>query len=377
MNHKKKIGIDYRVFQSGYANKGVGNYLHHLLSFFVSQTSSLYEFSFFLFANEPIHDHGFLESLQGKIRCYYIKKAKRFDWFWENVRLPLLIYKAKLDLYLATVCLGPIRSIELPFFQPVCTVGIVFDLNIINCTYDPLSQVYRKMKSYRIQMRSIKRCPKIITISEYVKQDLVNKFNLLSHQIEVIYPETNRFIYKESIPFNKIKFYIIMIGESPNKNISTGIKAFNKAKKYLPELEMVIVGKKEKILKQMTDHEPLQGIFFNDSVDSEQMRALYNNAQMLMYLSLDEGFGLPILEAMVCGCPVIASNRLCLKEAAGNATIQVNPFSVDEIAKAIREIIYNPQLRERLIRLGFERVRYFRESGSKGKMVSIVSSLIQ
>ena len=100
-------------------------------------------------------------------------------------------------------------------------------------------------------------------------------------------------------------------------------------------------------------------VIFTDHISDELLIALYNRALVFLYPSLFEGFGLPLLEAMACGCPVVASNTSCIPEVAGDAGVYIDPYSADDFISGVKRILDDADLRKRCIEKGLERVKKF------------------
>ena len=109
-------------------------------------------------------------------------------------------------------------------------------------------------------------------------------------------------------------------------------------------------------------------------VDEEDLPCLYNLASVYVYPSLYEGFGIPILEAQSCGCPVVTSNKSCLPEISGNGAVFINPYNTEDIVKSILRIINNSDLRKKLISEGYKNKKKFNWNKSAKKVIEIIKS---
>lgn len=217
---------------------------------------------------------------------------------------------------------------------------------------------------------SIKKAKKIITISNSSKNDIIKTYGVKANKIAVIYPGIRKISVNERVlnmnELNK-KFgiegdYILFVGTlQPRKNISKLIEAFSKLKKQ--NLKLVIVGKKgwlyEDILNAPAKFGISEKVKFLDFVNDEDLPSLYKNALCFVLPSLYEGFGLPVLEAMQYGCPVLTSNVSSLPEAGGDGAIYFDPQNADDIAQKIEEVISNKNLREEMVKKGYNQVKKF------------------
>ena len=220
--------------------------------------------------------------------------------------------------------------------------------------------------------KTIKSADKIISISHHTKQDLIKYFKITEDKIKVIHlaanenykPLNEKEIINIKQKYNLNYSFILYVGTlEPRKNIPTLLKALYKLKKQGIKHKLVITGKKGwkyKSIFETIDKLNLQkDVIFTGYVPDEDLPALYNAADLFVYPSLYEGFGLPPLEAMACGTPVITSNTSSLPEVVGDAGIMVNPYDVDELANKIYEVLTNDGLREELSKKGLERAKLF------------------
>jgi len=211
----------------------------------------------------------------------------------------------------------------------------------------------------------LKRTDQIIAVSKNTKKDILEYFPSLKDQITIIYEavdksfrkiknlEKTRRKYKLDLPF------IFSLGSlNPRKNLVTLIKAFSKLKTQGLKHKLVIGGREgwrfENIFQQARDLVKKGEIIFTDFIPEEDLPYFYNLADLFVFPSLYEGFGIPILEAMACGCPVITSNISSMPEVAGRAALFINnPLDVDEIASKITQVLINSNLKKGLIKKGF------------------------
>ena len=227
----------------------------------------------------------------------------------------------------------------------------------------------------------LKKCAVIITVSENSKKDIAEYYGIRPEKIVVVHnsydSETFRFIHlvDERIPSTSGE-YILAVGASyPNKNIERVLEAYSKII-YKISSNLVIAGGRRqyiKILKARVNELNLNGrVTFLDYVESKKMQSLYSNAVMLVFPSIYEGFGIPPLEAMACGCPVVASNASSIPEVCGDAAFYVDPYNVESIADGICKVLTDERLRDDLIAKGFKRVKDFSWNESAKKILNII-----
>ncbi|MCD6225788.1 glycosyltransferase family 4 protein, partial [bacterium] len=217
---------------------------------------------------------------------------------------------------------------------------------------------------------SCKKADKVIVPSLNTKEDLVKILNIPSTKIVVI-PEAARDDYKKisnKEMLEKIKqkyklprkFILFTGGVTPRKNLTRAIRAFVLAKKKLKDLYFVITGPKSwKNEKELALIEENEHIIKTGFIEDKDMPGLYNLALLYLYPSLYEGFGLPILEAQACGCPVICSHSSSLPEVGKDSVYYVNPLKEKDIAEGIIRVLSNKKLRAKLIRKGYQNAKRF------------------
>jgi len=219
----------------------------------------------------------------------------------------------------------------------------------------------------KLDIRGIKRASHIIAISQNTRNDLITYLTIPDDRISVIYNGVDHSIFKPYDVKLLNKPYILYIGsERPRKNLDRLFEAFAKLKGEFPELKLVKVGtpgRSEKYrrdtMKKLGSLGITRDIIFIDHMPELELAYYYSSATLLAYPSFYEGFGLPPLEAMACGCPVITSNTSSLPEVVGEAGIMVNPYDTDSLVKAMRQVLTDAKLRDDMIRKGFEQSKRF------------------
>ena len=219
-----------------------------------------------------------------------------------------------------------------------------------------------------------KRAKYIVAISQSTKNDLTSFLKIKSDKIKVIYPSySSKFKLNKNYvlsgalnKYNLPKNFILFIGTlEPRKNIITLIEAFHDliVNYKITEYKLVVVGKKgwhyEDIFKKVEELNLKSKIIFTGYVRGKDLSFLYCAAICFVYPSLHEGFGLPVLEAMACGCPVVASNVSSLPEVAGEAAFLFNPYSSKELSNALNGILTDYSLRSKMKQAGLEQVQKF------------------
>jgi glycosyltransferase involved in cell wall biosynthesis len=252
-------------------------------------------------------------------------------------------------------------------------------LMIHDISYEHFPNYFSKIEWLRNKIlitRSIKKYARIITVSEFSKNDLVQTYGINPQKIAVTYNGLgNSFRVLEKTDqhlkiFKKFGIggkYILFVGRiDARKNLSGLIKSFIILKNFykIPH-QLVIAGGKSFLPREIRRQLDLDKvnykneIIFTGYLPEEELPVFYNYADVFVYPSLYEGFGLPVLEAMACGCPVVASNVASIPEVLGEAGILVTPTDIDELATAIYRVISDNNLRRQLSQAGLARAALF------------------
>jgi glycosyltransferase involved in cell wall biosynthesis len=264
---------------------------------------------------------------------------------------------------------------------------IPLEKTIITC-HDLIPWVYEKNHSsyWHDNIKGLKKSDVIITVSEFSKKEIIKHLNYPSHKIQVIpdavdhsvyYPQRDKEILK-TLKISSDKKIILYVGsETPRMNLPTLIRAFDDLKKDFPNVKLIkigdpqILGSRHKILNLIRHLNLQEDVIFKGYIADDELPLWYNAADLLVYPCLYAGFGLPPLEAMACGTPVITSNTTSLPEVVGDAGIMVNPTNSDSIADKIHEILTNSCLRESLVKKGLKRAKMFSWNQSAQKTLDV------
>lgn len=288
-----------------------------------------------------------------------------FDMFWwRQVVIPATARKWRADAIFCADFVAPFST-----HRPV--VIIVFDLLFYeDQKYDPFRRTYHR----QFVPWSVKKASRIITISQASKQAIIKKFGSPDEKIAVAYPGVADVFYK--IPKAKAlsnlqkKYavpsqFTLFVGSLDNsrRNLDTVLSAFaTLSPGVAPKLVIVgLFGHGHETVLHKVAHLNLQDrILFTGFVSDEELRWFYNAADLFVYPSLGEGFGMTVLEAMACGCPVISSDRMSLPEVVGDAGILLSdPTDPEELATQMAAILSTPDLRADLARRSQERAQTF------------------
>ena len=323
------IGIDAREGAKS-RRAGKGEYVYQLITALIPNTQ--HQLVLFLDQDPPA------EWKKSNVRCL-VWKISAWAWQWRVFWYLELL--RPVDVYLATTSLiipALVRSV------PIVTALMDFVSFLFPDQHNLKAVVLEK-----IWMRpALRYSRKLIAISENTKQDAVRLFRVEPHKITVTYLAASFSQDTKTYPLPRRPIILFVGTFEPRKNLERVIAAFNQIKPLVPEALLILVGHwgwQSQAIKQAIQENPYQAdIKILTDVDNSQKRSVYQQAKVLVFPSLYEGFGLPPLEAMACGVPVITSRSSSLPEVVGDAGILVDPTSVGEIADALQKILLKPEL---------------------------------
>jgi glycosyltransferase involved in cell wall biosynthesis len=293
---------------------------------------------------------------------------------WHQMRLPAAVKQDGLDVFYSPVPEGMLA----PKCPQVVTVHDLLPLHF--------PEVYPRLRHYcrYVLPRILDASAAIIVDSESTARDLRAAGLVNGLPMHVVYPGFDAPAFRpagdDEVSEVRQAFglgdYVLAVGEArPYKNIRRLIEAF--ARVEVPSLQLVIVGKigsrDRGILQAAAEFGVEDRVRFLGFVPDEQLAALYTGALAFVFPSLYEGFGIPPLEAMACGCAVVASNAASIPEVCGEAALYVDPLDVDSIAAGIQRVVLDSNLRGSLIRAGAEQVRCF----SYAQVASAIRSIVR
>lgn len=351
---------------------GVSVYTLNLLHYFKKTSSGDLKFQVFL-KTKPLQ-------LLPSEKQYFSYKIVEPVFLWSQLFLPLyLIHKKRVDGFFSPAHYAP-------RFCPAPSVVTVHDLSYFYYPKDFLKKDLHKLINWT--RYSVKRAKKVIAVSKTTKQDLMKFYKLPEGKIEVIYNGYEKKIKSQSFDKLrienwklKIKNYILYVGTlQPRKNLPVLIKAFQTFKKENREFKLVIVGRKGWLYKEIFDLvlrlELKKDVVFTGFVEDDELVSLYKHAFCFVMPSLYEGFGIPILEAMSFGCPVVSSNASSLPEIGGDACIYFNPTQQDELTAKLKLLKENEKLRNELITKGEQRIKLFSWEKCAQKTLEVITSIV-
>ncbi|MBI5680824.1 MAG: glycosyltransferase family 4 protein [Methanobacterium sp.] len=263
--------------------------------------------------------------------------------------------------------------------------------SILTC-HDLIPWAYEKNRSsfWKNNLIGLKKADKIITVSEFSKNEIIKYAKYPKDKISVIPNAVDHSIYYKNPNkdiLNKLNIgeneqIILYVGsEEPRQKVDILIKSFAKLKKKLPKIKLIkigdsnLYGAREKLLKLIEDLNLKKDVIFIGYVPDDELPEWYNAADLFVYPCAYAGFGLPPLEAMACGTPIITSNTTSLPEVMGNAGIMINPNNIEDLSENMYEILTNGSLREDLISKGLKRAKMFNWDESAEKTFEVYNEL--
>ncbi len=317
------------------------------------------ENSYFLYTNREIP---FPLQLPDNFQVVLVRRPYPRLQLWYQIGLPLRIGKDRLDLYHDTLFLLPFFIGRLP--------GVITIHDLSGLLMPDFHQRKVSLTSKLIPL-AVKKARRIIAVSRFTKEEVERLFPSARGKVRVVYNGVSS-IFKPSPPEEvdrvREKYgirgnYIMYLGTiEPRKNLKGLLRAFSTLRNKIPHW-LVIVGMKgwkyEGVFQLLRELDIEKRVLFTGFVPTQDLPPLYSGADVFVYPSFYEGFGIPVLEAMACGTPVVVSSASSLPEVVGGAGLLADPRSPSDIAMKIMRIIEEPQLAEKLSSLGRKRAGKF------------------
>lgn len=316
-----------------------------------------------VFSHSPINAELFGDGVE-----INITRGRRF---WTQTVLSRALFRVRPDLLFL-----PIQTV--PLYRPanLKVVATIHDLDFLE--YPKMYETKNRILLRWFSRVVARNATKLIAVSEYTKNEVIKFYKRDKRDIAVVYHGFDRknfrppvsFEEKEAVVGNIQKKYgipgnvILFVGAmQPRKNINRLIDAFELYKAGGDRVNLVLVSgngwREKEIMKRIQGSSFLKDIHVLKKVPYRDLTALYWNASVSVLVSIAEGFGLPVLEAMACGTPVLTSNNTALSEIARASAILVEPADGNAIANGLEKILADSQTKKRLIEAGFDRVAGF------------------
>lgn len=378
-----RIGIDARFY--GPTGKGLGRYTQEIVDNvikIINATESPDQGSGALFGLEKtdiivfLGADNFSQFIPSSDNVKKVFLPIRWYSWREQIIMPRIIKKEKLDLI-------HYPHFNVPIMAPGKFVVTIHDLILTHfptlraTTLSPILYYFKNI-AYRLIIRcAIKKARKVITVSEFTKRDLMKKFSVAANKIVVTYEgvadlsksrneifpdEDGGSDFLKNYNFLQSKFLLYVGNAYPHKNLEFLLTSFKTLLDSCPDLRLVLVGKEDYFYQQLHQiasklelwrvNDENSPVIFAGYVSDKNLEYLYQKSICYVFPSKYEGFGLPPLEAMSHGCPVVSSDRAALPEILGSAALYFNPDNADDFIAGVKEILNDNDLRMDLIAKG-------------------------
>ncbi len=355
-----RIGIDARFF--GPVGKGLGRYTQRLIEN-LETTDNVNQYFVFL------RKENFGEYQPKNKNFHKVMADYRWYTFSEQIKMPRLLNKYNLDLV-------HFPHFNIPLFYQKDFIITIHDLILIhfptvkNTTLNPFFY-WLKFTAYKLVIWSaIKRAKKVIAVSNFTREDIFKNYRIAPNKLVMTYEACDRPAGKSVLnteeilkKYGIIKPYIIYVGNAyPHKNLEALVLAFRKIKEIKKNLKLVLVGKENFFylrLKKTVAKNIIDDVIFTGFVPDEELDVLYQEAELYVFPSLYEGFGIPPLEAMAREVPVASSDHACMQEVLGNSAYYFDARHPEKIAQAVVFLLDNDVLKKDLIIKGYDQVKKY------------------
>jgi glycosyltransferase involved in cell wall biosynthesis len=300
--------------------------------------------------------------------------------YWRSWGIYQQINSLKPDIYH-----GLSNELPLSIKKTSCkTVVTIHDLIFLRYP-EYYSQIDKQIYSFKFR-HACRVADKIIATSESTKHDIISFFGTNANKIEVVYQSCDpvfRILISESSKYeirkkyNLPDEYILMLGTiEKRKNALSLIKAYLNENIDFP---LVIAGKStvylDEINQFLKNKSGTDRIFFRNNIESADLPALYQSALVFAYPSVFEGFGIPIVESLYSGVPVITSTGSCFAETGGDAAQYCDPYNIGQIGETLKKVLADSDLRKSMIQRGLDHVQKFNESNVASNLLKVYSDL--
>ncbi len=376
-----RIAIDYTAaIRQG---AGIGVYVRNLVDALLAQDASNQYTLLTSGRASPDHSFPTAKNVQGR-NIFIPDRYLNILWYRLHAPIPATLFTGAIDIYHGPDFVLP------PLGKHVRKIVTIHDLAFLEhpeYAVPSLAAYLRKVVPEAVAAADI-----VTTVSNEVSRTLVEHFHTPREKLVVVPLGVNRYFRRVTDPLlldaTRYKFdlkhpLVLAVGtQEPRKNHSGLIKAFYKAQKEKNGPAMLAIAgntgwlyeETQQLVKELHLEKKVR---FLGRVTDHELVTLYSSADIFAFPSFFEGFGIPPIEAMACGAPVITSNTSSLPEVAGDAALLVDPHNVDELAEAITRLTKDEGLRDELRQKGYQRVKEFSWEVSANKMLTLYQRLYQ
>lgn len=370
-----RIGFDAK--RAFFNKSGLGNYSRDTITI-LAKYFPMNEY--FLYTPKP-NKSLFIQ----KSPAISVKRPQKFfdkimPSFWRTYGLTKNLVSDKIDLYHGLSNELP-KKIEETAIPSIVTIHDIIFMRYPQFYKSIDRNIYKKKVQYSVQ-----RASRIIAVSNQTKEDLIKFFNIPEEKIDVVYQGCNSSFWKTLGKGRKSEIlmkyfipekFILYVGTiEERKNLLNILRAIQLGKIDYP---LVVIGKQTNYFNKISAYielHKMRNVFFLHNVPNNDLPAFYQQAELFVYPSLFEGFGIPIIEALTSKTPVITSRGGCFSEAGGKSTVYVDPKNVEEIAYWIKKLIDDQSLRDNMKIDGFIHAQQFKHDKIAGNIMSVYEKVL-
>ncbi|MEJ2883096.1 glycosyltransferase family 4 protein [Pedobacter sp. GR22-6] len=355
---------------------GLGNYSRSL----IAQLALFYPQNQYLIYTQKIKNHPQVEQLF-KNKNVEVRLPDRPGWFWRSSGIKNQLQRNQVDLFHGL-------SHEIPL--GIQKTGISSVVTIHDLIFLKFPKYFRFIDRmiYKIKSQyACKHADRIVAISECTKRDIISFFNIEPDKIRVVYQSCDDSfktapdpVFNESVreKFKLPPKYVLNVGTiEPRKNLLSLVRAM---KLVDADSKLVVVGRqtayKDLVSKEIESLNLSDRVIFLQDVPFSELPAIYQMASVFAYPSIYEGFGIPIIEALYCGVPVIAATGSCLEEAGGPSSLYVSPLDHKALASGINQILHHPDIAGKMKTEGSDYVKKFNTEIIAVDMIDVYKSIL-
>ncbi len=373
------ISIGFDAKRAFFNHSGLGNYSRNLL-FTLSKNHQGNSYSLFT----PKTENRFIMENEGQFSLIEpsFTLFKLFSSLWRSKYIVNDIKRQKLDIFHGL-------SQELPI--GIQKIGVKSVVTVHDIIFIRFPEYYGLIDAKIYRRKLLHACrisDKIVAVSNQTKNDLIKYLNISPEKISVIHQGCNHHFWNKyskeleqevRTKYNLPERYLLYVGTiEERKNLMGLVKAIHTTNINLP---LIVIGRKvdqyyKKVLNYISTNK-LKNIIFLEGILNIELPVIYQNAECFIYPSFFEGFGIPLLEALVSGTPVVTSEGGCFEEAAGPGSLYVDPNSPEKIGEAILSVINSKELRDKMITRGAEFVNNFKEDVIADSYMKLYQSLLK
>jgi glycosyltransferase involved in cell wall biosynthesis len=348
----KKVAINTRFLLKDKL-EGFGWFTYHSSKILVERNPDI-QF-YFLFDRPFSEEFVFASNVTPKVLFPQARHPLLFRW-WFDYSVTRFLKKEKIDLFISPDGYLSLRT-ETP------QISVIHDLNFEHFPEDLKPHHTKYLRKFFPKFAQ--KASHILTVSEFSKQDIVQTYNIPSEKISVAYNGVSEQFKPSTEKKSADTPYFLFVGSiHPRKNLKRLLLAFDEFKTQSDSNhQLLVIGDpyfwSDDMKSTLNQLKFKSDVIFKPYAAVDDLISYYQNAEALMFVSYFEGFGIPIIEAMACGCPVVVGKNTACDEIAGNAALKIDPFDHKDIAQKMLEISTNNDLKTSLIQQGYSRAKKF------------------